>query len=64
MDLEKKNYFSEDYYYDMALEHINPINNLVAILRKKGGRMKEFWWPMHVASIDLNLFYFCHIYKN
>ena len=60
----RKNSYSEDYYYHMALENINPINNLVAILRKKGGRMKEYWWPMHVASIDLNLFYYCHIYNN
>ena len=33
--LGRKNSYSEDYYYHMALEHINPINNLVAILRKK-----------------------------
>ena len=59
----RKNSNNEDYYYSMALEHINPINNLVAILRKKANKIKEYWWPMNIASIDLNLFYYCHIYK-
>ena len=59
----RKNSNHEDYY-SMALEHINPINNLVSILRKKGFKMEEYWWPMRIISIDLNLFYYCHIYNN
>lgn len=48
------------YDYVMAREHVNACNGLVAILRHyfPGGR--EGWWPLRVASVDLNLFVAFH----
>jgi len=53
-----------EYDYWMAREHINAINNLVAFVRYYfKGSVKEFWRPMLVPSMDLNLFYIAHITK-
>ena len=45
------------YDYFMALEHVNPVNNLVALLEFYFPAAKTRWWPLRVASMDLNLFY-------
>lgn len=49
------------YDYWMAREHINPINNLVSFIRYYFSEVREKWLPMHIPSIDLNLFYIAHI---
>lgn len=50
-----------DYDYVMALEHINAITNLVAIIRHQFPRRQERWWPLRVPSSDLNLIYAVNI---
>ena len=45
------------YDYIMAREHVNACNNLIAILRHYFRDSKELWWPLPLASIDLNLFF-------
>lgn len=48
------------YDYVMAREHVNSCNNLIAILRHYFPESKEFWWPLPIPSIDLNLFFAFH----
>jgi ubiquinone/menaquinone biosynthesis C-methylase UbiE len=48
------------YDYVMAREHVNSCHNLVAILRHYFPDAREAWWPLPVASIDLNLFFAFH----
>ncbi len=50
-----------DYDYWMAREHVNPINNLIALIRFYFKEVEEEWYPFHIPSIDLNLFYVAHI---
>lgn len=45
------------YDYVMAREHVNPCNNLVALMRHYFPRRQERWWPTPIPSIDLNLFF-------
>jgi ubiquinone/menaquinone biosynthesis C-methylase UbiE len=45
------------YDYVMAREHVNPCNNLVALLRHYFPNSEESWWPLAIPSIDLNLFF-------
>ena len=52
-----------DYDYVMALEHVNPINNLVSIIRHHAPTLDELWWPSKLRSSDLNLIYGAHIQK-
>lgn len=47
------------YDYVMAREHVNPCNNLIALMRHYFPRRSEHWWPTPVPSMDLNLF---HLY--
>jgi phosphatidylethanolamine/phosphatidyl-N-methylethanolamine N-methyltransferase len=51
------------YDYFMALEHVNPINNLVALLQYYFPHGEERWWPFRIASMDLNFFYVFHATK-
>ena len=48
------------YDYVMAREHVNPCNNLIALIHHYFPRRTEAWWPFALPSIDLNLFYVCH----
>lgn len=48
------------YDYVMAREHVNACNNLIAILRHCFPQAREAWWPLPVASIDVNLFFVFH----
>lgn len=48
------------YDYVMAREHVNSCNNLIAILRHYFPNKKESWWPLPIASIDINLFFCFH----
>ena len=50
-----------NYDYWMAREHVNPINNLVSLIRHYFPDVREQWLPCRVPSIDLNLFYIAHI---
>ena len=50
-----------EYDYWMAREHINPLNNLVSLLRYYFPVRRETWYPMRVPSMDLNLFHVCHV---
>jgi phosphatidylethanolamine/phosphatidyl-N-methylethanolamine N-methyltransferase len=53
-----------EYYYVMSKEHINPINNLVALLTYHFAEsLEEYYLPLGIKSYDLNLFYNCHIVK-
>lgn len=45
------------YDYVMAREHVNPCNNLIALLRHQFPRRTERWWPTPIPAIDLNLFF-------
>lgn len=49
------------YDYWMAREHVNPINNLVVFIRYYFGEVAESWYPTGIPSMDLNLFYLCHV---
>ena len=49
------------YDYVMAREHVNSCNNLIALVRHYFPERTEGWWPLPIASIDLNLFFVCHM---
>jgi ubiquinone/menaquinone biosynthesis C-methylase UbiE len=59
----RKNAIAQGIAYDyvMAREHVNPCNNLVAMLRHYFPERTESWWPFAIPSIDLNLFFVCHV---
>jgi ubiquinone/menaquinone biosynthesis C-methylase UbiE len=61
----RKNAIAQGLAYDyvMAREHVNPCNNLIAILRHYFPNSKEAWWPLPISSIDLNLFFVFHTVK-
>ena len=50
-----------EYDYWMAREHINSAFNLVNLIRYYFDRLQETWFPIHLPSVDLNLFYITHI---
>jgi phosphatidylethanolamine/phosphatidyl-N-methylethanolamine N-methyltransferase len=52
-----------DYDYWMAREHVNPINCLTSFIRYYFADLDEKWFPFHIPSIDINLFYIAHIKK-
>lgn len=45
------------YDFIMALEHVNSITNLVAIIRFLFDDVSENWWPLKMPNTDINLFY-------
>jgi ubiquinone/menaquinone biosynthesis C-methylase UbiE len=51
----------EEYDYWMAREHINSVSNLVNMIKYYFDRLEVTWYPAHLPSIDLNLFFICHI---
>lgn len=50
-----------EYDYWMAREHVNSINNLVSLIQYYFDDRSEAWHPMRIPSMDLNLFYVCHL---
>ncbi|WP_254429243.1 MULTISPECIES: bifunctional 2-polyprenyl-6-hydroxyphenol methylase/3-demethylubiquinol 3-O-methyltransferase UbiG [unclassified Ruegeria] len=50
------------YDYYMALEHVNPIQNLKNILRFHFPDRNETWWPLRLASPNFNLIYAVNCY--
>ena len=59
----RKNAIAQGIAYDyvMAREHVNSCNNLIALLRHYFTDRTEAWWPFPIPSIDLNLFFVCHV---
>jgi phosphatidylethanolamine/phosphatidyl-N-methylethanolamine N-methyltransferase len=55
--------FSVDYDCVMALEHVNSITSLKALIDYYFETRIERWWPLRFASTDLNLIYTVNIYK-
>ena len=51
------------YDYVMAREHVNSINNLIAFIHYYFDNIVESWRPFYIPSMDINLFYVCHIRK-
>lgn len=49
------------YDYKMALEHVNPIHNLLALIDYYFEDRRDFWWPLGFPSWDLNLIYATNI---
>lgn len=49
------------YDYVMAREHVNACGNLVAFMRHYFAVRTESWWPLFIPSVDVNLFFACHI---
>lgn len=58
----RKNAISKGIAYDyvMARKHVNSCIILIAILRRYFPDSKESWWPLPIASVDLNLFFVFH----
>ena len=53
-----------DYDYVNALEHVNSIFNLKAIIKKKYKFIKETYFPFNFLKFpDLNLFYIVDVFK-
>ena len=52
------------YDYVMAREHVNPVNNLIALIRYYFKNLEERWHPFSIPSIDLNFYYCCHIHND
>lgn len=50
-----------DYDYVMAREHVNPINNLVALIQYHFDDIDEIWWPSRIPIGDVNLIYAVNI---
>lgn len=46
-----------EYFYHMAHEHVNSIQNLKAILKYKFVNFKDSFLPFRIRSINLNLMY-------
>ena len=59
----RKNALAQGIAYDyvMAREHVNACNNLIALIRHYFPNRTEGWWPFPIPSIDLNLFFVCHV---
>lgn len=59
----RRNALAQGFAYDyiMAREHINACNNLIALLRYYCRDIRERWWPFLIPSLDINLFYGCHV---
>jgi len=46
-----------EYYYHMALEHVNSIQNLLGILKYNFSIYAESYLPLRIPSINFNLMY-------
>jgi SAM-dependent methyltransferase len=44
-----------DPEYIDALEHVNPIHNLIALIRYYFVEKTEIWWPLYMPSLNMNL---------
>lgn len=66
------NYFSfwrlkkiskKEYYYHMASEHVNSVQNLINIIKYNFPNSSDQFLPFRIRSINLNLMYNIIIYK-
>jgi ubiquinone/menaquinone biosynthesis C-methylase UbiE len=48
----------------VALEHVNSIDKLISMIQYFFNNREEKYWPLHIKSMDLNLFYTVHIQNN
>ena len=53
----------KEYYYHMAHEHINPIKNLISIIKYNFKNYSESFLPFKLRSTNLNLMYNIVIFK-
>ena len=61
---KKLGFTKTEYYYVMSKEHINSINNLVALLSYHfSEKLREYYLPFYIKSYDINLVYNCHVLK-
>jgi len=58
-DSIKRGFIEYDLF--MALEHINPINNLISIIEYFFENKKIQYWPFKIKITDINLFYIANI---
>ena len=59
------NISGEEFEYMNATEHVNSIFNLISIIRfNYSDSIEEYFYPMRLKLVDINLFYNVHIYKN
>jgi|688.fasta_scaffold245700_2 phosphatidylethanolamine/phosphatidyl-N-methylethanolamine N-methyltransferase len=52
-----KNISKKEYFYHMAHEHINSIQNLTAILKYNFSNFRDTFLPFRIKSINFNLMY-------
>jgi len=52
-----------DYEYVNAIEHVNSIFNIRAILKKKFNIISEIYYPFNIKIVDINLFYIVNLIK-
>lgn len=59
----RRNFIKAGMQYDywMAREHVNAVNNLVALVHYYFSDIEERWLPARIPSMDLNLFYIAHL---
>lgn len=50
-----------DLDYIIAREHINPSYNLISLIRHYFKVRREWWYPLRVPMVDVNLVYCCAI---
>ena len=61
----RRNAYKNGFDYDliMALEHINPISNIITICDELCINKKNSYFPFFFKSWNFNLYYVCHIRK-
>jgi ubiquinone/menaquinone biosynthesis C-methylase UbiE len=52
-----------EYDLFIALEHVNSINNLIAMIRYFFETREEKFWPFNIKTTDINLLYAVHIHN-
>lgn len=60
---KSKGVSKKEYYYHMAHEHINPIKNLISIIKYNFKNYSESFLPFKFRSTNLNLMYNIVIFK-
>ena len=58
-----QNISKKEYYYHMALEHVNSAQNLINIIKYNFPNYSDQFLPFRIRSINLNLMYNIIIYK-
>jgi phosphatidylethanolamine/phosphatidyl-N-methylethanolamine N-methyltransferase len=53
-----------DLDYIIAREHINPSYNLISLIHHYFKDRREFWYPLKLPIVDINLVYVCLLKKD